>query len=241
MTDKSNMPVSFYAIASLAALVIMPVLALSLSGTIGFFIVLGLVLVGILLTRSLFMTESRAFWLVASLSILTISGIWTIMHSGFPALVEWGNGMKNNWCVDGNIWCQLRDWPMPSETDRWWICGVITLAIMALNAIWFVSKAMSGKRPSGDISDTEISVGRDLNVPFGVGHGSYIGPNAGRQRQTGEAGGKAAPDKAPKGNITGTKISIGQDSNAPFVVGHGSVVDTSADKDSETVPAGKAE
>src|SRR5262245_38803803 len=106
MTDKFSMPVFFYAIASLAALVIMPVLALILSGTIGFFIVLGLVLIGILLTRSLFMTEARAFWLVVSLSILTIGGVWTVMHSGFPALVEWGNGMKNSWCIDRNIWCQ---------------------------------------------------------------------------------------------------------------------------------------
>ena len=37
MTDKSSLPVFFYAIASLAALVIMPVLALILSGAIGFF------------------------------------------------------------------------------------------------------------------------------------------------------------------------------------------------------------
>jgi hypothetical protein len=239
MTEKSSLPAFFYAIASLAALVIMPALGLIVFGTIGFFTVLALVFLGIMLTRSLFMTEMLAFWLVASLSILTIGGVWAVMNPWFAALVEWANGMKNDRCVDGNFWCQIRDLPMPSEADSWWIGGTITLAIVILNAIWFVTKAMSGRGPSGKISNTTISIGRNQNVPFGVGHGNVI--SAGKGPQTDETGEKKASGRGPSGAITDTEITIGQDSNAPFVVGHGNVVDTGVEEDSETPTTGKTE
>ena len=243
MKDKTILVIFLYAIISLAALVVVPTLAYTIFDFVGFAIGLVIVLAGIWMTRPLFMTEARALLLIASLSIISVVAAWAGMLSLFPALVEWGNQTKNTVLCAGDpasIWCRLPDLVMPSATERWAICGIITIVIVVLNAIWFITRkdqnppSKAATAPSGDIIGNSVKIGGNNEVPNVFGHNNVIGVAADEQPKS-----ASTTSAAASGDVRDNSVEIGGDNKQPNIFGHGNIVGSSADKDSPKAPAGK--
>lgn len=147
-----------YAITSLAALAIVPLIGWWIAGPMAAIATVVLVLAGILLTRGLFMTTEHSWVRVASLCLATVTvsavGFFSILPLIVKTLEQWQVSAE---CVTATTWiCSLPVLSAPSRIEQWALFLIVVLFSAGL--AWLAYKRSTlGAEVSDVSSDTTLT------------------------------------------------------------------------------------
>ncbi len=129
-----------YAITSLVALVAMPLFGWWITGAGGALAALVLVLVGILLTRGLFLSAEHSWVRIVTLCMATVTVSALAFFSGIPVILQTLEGWRaaTNCDVEAAWVCHLPALSVPSPAEQWALFLIIVMFAAGLS--WLAYK-----------------------------------------------------------------------------------------------------